>query len=201
MDKSNHEDLSQCIRPLIESAAVKKQHELDPAPTKQDYEEVTALMVELFAKNKTSYFQEDQIRSSLKSELSRSYSARRPDSRGDYADKIKQIDRIGLEGRDEILRILKEKEIVNEFDPKNLKKNLHGHIVFIENYKPEEPSGFFGRFFYTPQYKNAFDSDLPVYRYATRDELYTKKMTEENKDDSPEDESSAEDQKDLQSPN
>ena len=90
---------------------------------------------------------------------------------------------------------------MNEFDPKKFKKNLHGHIVLIENYEPEEPSGFFARFFHTPQYTNAFDSDLPVYRYATRDELYTKKMTEENKDDSPEDESSAEDQKDLQSPN
>ena len=201
MNKSNHEDSSEGIHALIESAAVKKQHELDPAPTKQDYEEVTALMVELFTKNKTKYYQEDQIIPSLKSDVWSQYQSRSINSRKDEVDPRKQIDRVGLEGRDAILRVLKEKQIVNEFDPKNLlmkrnlhNPNLHGEIVLVENYEPDEPSGFFTRFFHTPQYKNAFDSDLPVYRYATRDELYTNKLTQED-----DDESSEEEQDDLQS--
>ena len=189
MNKSNHEDSSESIQKLIESAAVKKRHELDPAPTKEDYEEVTELMVEFFAKFKTIFYQEDQIIPSLKNDLHWSkYESKKSDS------PTKLLDRIGLEGRDDILRVLKEKQIVNEFDPKNLKKNHHGHIVLVENYKPEEPSGFFERWiFHKPQYTNAFDSDLPVYRYATRDELYTNKLTQEDND-----ESSEEEQDDLQ---
>ena len=191
MNKSNHEDSSEGMHALIESVAVKKQHEFDPAPTREDYEEVTALMVEFFTKNQKNYYQEDQIISSLKRDVwSRSY-----DSKKDKADPHKHINRIGLEGRDAILSVLKEKQIIIEFDPKNLKKNHQGKIVLVENYEPEEPSGFFARFFHTPQYTNAFDSDLPVYRYATRDELYSRKRTEEDKD-----ELSAEDQNDLQSP-
>ena len=199
MNKSNHEDSSESIHALIESAAVKKQHELDPAPTKQDYEEVTALMVELFTKNKTKYYQEDQIIPSLKSDVWSRYQSRSNDSRKDEVDPRTQIDRVGLEGRDAILRVLKEKQIVNEFDPKDLKRNLHnpnlrGQIVLVENCEPDEPSGFFARFFHTPKYTNAFASDLPVYRYATRDELYTNKLTQEDND-----ESSEEEQDDLQS--
>ena len=190
MNKSNHEDSSESIQKLIESAAVKKRHELDPAPTKEDYEEVTELMVEFFAKFKTIFYQEDQIIPSLKNDLHWSkYESKKSDS------PTKLLDRIGLEGRDDILKVLKEKQIVNEFDPKNLKKNHRGHIFLDENYEPEEPSGFLTRFFRWPQYTNAFDSDLPVYRYATRDELYSKKKTEEDKDESGE-----EDEKDLQSP-
>ena len=179
MNKSN-KDSSQSIRALIETVAVKKQQELEPEPTKKDFEEVTVFMVDFFAKHKTRYFSADEIMLSLKIDLWSRFDS------SDQSDPTKQIDRIGLEGRDAILSVLKEKQIVNEFHPKCIKKNSDGHIVFID--ENEDQSGIFNSFI-------AFDSNLPVYRYATRDDLYMNKTTAENNE-----EPSAPDQNDLQSP-
>ena len=177
MDKSNQKDSSQSIRALIESVAVKKQQELEPKPSKQDYEDVTVFMIELFAKHKTRYFSEDEIIPSLKRDLR--FSDRR-------SNETEKIDRIGMEGRDAILSVLKEKQMLNEFYPKCVKKNNDGDIVLIDENKDQ--SGIFSSFI-------EYNSDLPVYRYATRDELYMNKLLTENNDPSGQD-----DQNDLQSP-
>ena len=177
MDKSNQKDSSQSIRALIESVAVKKQQELEPQPSKKDYEDVTLFMIELFAKHKTRYFSEDEIIPSLKRDLR--FSDRR-------SNETEKIDRIGMEGRDAILSVLKEKQMLKEFYPKCVKKNNDGDIVLIDESKDQ--SGIFSSFI-------EYNSDLPVYRYATRDDLYMNKLLTENNDLSGQD-----DQNDLQSP-
>ena len=170
MNKSNNEHSNESIRDLIENVAVKKHQELDPEPTKLDYQKATAIMVQLFAQNKTRYFPEDEIIPSIKKLITN--------------DKV--FDRIGLKETHEIMSVLKEKRIVNEFHPKCIKKNIAGDIVLIDENKDQ--SGFFSSFI-------AYDSNLPVYRYATRDDLYMNKTTAENYN-----EPSAPDQSDLQSP-
>ena len=177
MNKSNHKDSSQSIRALIENVAVKKQQELEPEPTEKDFEDVTVFMVDFFAKHKEIYYPEDEIIPTLKRDLR---------SRFNSSEPTRKIDRIGLEGRDAILSVLKQKRIVKEFRPKCFKKNTHGEIVFID--ENQDQSGIFNSFI-------AYDSDLPVYRYATRDDFYLNKRTTENNDESRE-----ENQNDLQSP-
>ena len=170
MNKSNNEDSNESIRNLIENVAVKKHQELDPEPTKHDYEKATAIMVELFAKQKSRYFSADEIIPSIQK----------------FIKNDKRLDRIGLKETHEIMSVLKEKRIVNEFHPKCIKKNTLGDIVLIDENKDQ--SGIFNSFI-------AYDSNLPVYRYATRDDFYMNKITTENNDDS-----SEEDQNDLHSP-
>ena len=170
MNKSNHEQSNGSIRDLIENVAVKKHQELDPEPTKLDYQIATELMVKLFAQMKTRYFSEDEIIPSIKK----------------FIKKDERLDRIGLKETHEIMSVLKEKRIVNEFHPKCIKKHTLGDIVLIDENKDQ--SGFFNSFI-------KYDSNLPVYRYATRDDLYMNKITTENND-----ESSEEDQNDLQTP-
>lgn len=170
MNKSNEKDSSQSIRALIETAAVKKHQELEPEPTKQDYEEATSLMVELFADTKSIYYSMDRIIPTLKLV---------------FPNKT-AFDRIGLAGIDAILSVLKEKQIVNEFHPKCVQKNSQGYIVLID--ENEDQSGIFSKFI-------EYDSNLPVYRYATRDDLYWNKITSENND-----ESNEKDRNDLESP-
>ena len=179
MDKSNQKDSSQSIRALIESVAVKKQQELEPQPSKKDYEDVTVFMIELFAKHKTRYFSEDEIIPSLKNDLWLR-------GMGSTSSFYKQIDRVGLQGRDAILSVLKEKQMLNEFHPKCVKKNTAGDIVVIDENK--DHSGIFSSFI-------EYNSELPVYRYATRDDLYMHKILTENNDASGQD-----DQNELQSP-
>ena len=170
MNKSNEMDSSQSIRALIETAAVKKHQELEPEPTKQDYEEATSSMVELFADTKSIYYSMDRIIPALKLV---------------FPNKT-AFDRIGLAGIDAILSVLKEKQIVNEFHPKCVQKNSQGYIVLID--ENQDQSGIFSKFI-------EYDSNLPVYRYATRDDLFMNKITSENND-----EANEEDQNDLESP-
>ena len=172
MNKSNEKDSSQSIRALIETAAVKKHQELEPEPTKQDYEEATSSMIELFAEKKIKYYPLDQIIPALKARSSN------PNN--------KAFDRIGLEGIDAILSVLKEKQIVKEFHPKCVQKNSLGEIILID--ENEDQSGIFSKFI-------EYDSNLPVYRYATRDDIFLNKITSENND-----ESNEEDRNDLESP-
>ena len=114
MNKSNQKDSNQSIRELIGSVAVKKHQELEPQPTKHDYEDVTKSMVELFAKTKAKYYPIDKIIPALKA------NSNNPNN--------KVFDRIGLEGIDAILSVLKEKQIVKEFHPKCVQKNSLGDI-------------------------------------------------------------------------
>ena len=172
MDKSNQKNSNQSIRALIETAAVKKNQQLEPEPTKQDYEKVTESMVELFAEKKTKYYPLDQIIPALKARSSN------PNN--------KAFDRIGLEGIDAILSVLKEKQIVKEFHPKCVQKNSLGEIILID--ENEDQSGIFSKFI-------EYDSRLPVYRYATRDDLFMNRITSETNDVSNE-----EDRNDLESP-
>ena len=155
MNKSNQKDSSQSIRALIETAAVKKYQELEPEPTQQDYEEATALMVHLFAHFKTKYFLEDEIIPSIQK----------------LPKNGKVLDRIGLEGRDIILSVLKEKQIVNEFDSKDFKR-FESHNDSMDLVKTNDQSG----------YGKCLNSGLRVYKYQTRDELYMKKRTAYNND-------------------
>ena len=196
MNKSNHEQSNESIRELIETVTVKtvrvkKQQELDPTPTQQDYEDVTALILELFTKNKKSCYSKDDLISFLKGNFCQQFWREFYSKENKTSDNpTKILNRIGMEGMDAILSVLKEKQILNEFDPKYLMIDRHGNIVLVENYESNNQIGrklrpiriiwiflsrlfgFFARFFFT----SAFTPDLPVYRYANRDVLYSKKI-------------------------
>ena len=107
------------IRETILNAVAKKQGntELNLIPLDKDYDDLTSQMMDLFHQNKTIYFQKDQIDSKLL-EM--------------FGDK-KLYDRLGFQGRNQILDILKEKKIVTEYWAKENSKKIQDGIFEIED--------------------------------------------------------------------
>ena len=163
MNESNHQDPSQNLRASIRTAAVKKQLEIEPLPTSQDYEDATAFMVELFAKNSKIYFPEDEIISSITNKTLKA------------SDVFK---RIGLEGRDEILNALQEKGIVRKFPGfyfQFLSRDSSGRIVSI--YQPGIFMTIVTLIAVLPFIITLIDRlHFPLYRYQSKDEIYKEKV-------------------------
>ena len=88
----------QKLREAIGNAADKKLQDFKLIPTTKDYEEVTGYLIELFTKTQGIYHDYKTIIPKLKQVYPRRTA----------------IDRIGPEGLDEILSVLKEKRIITE---------------------------------------------------------------------------------------
>ena len=152
MNKRNQQSSSQNFRAAIESAATKKQHELKLVATTEDYKEVTGYMVELFAKNKKIYFRKDCLLGTLKKTI--------PNNT--------VFDRIGVKGRDEIVSVLIEKNMLQEYSAEYVTKDKSGQITSILRWP----------------YNGAIDirqkkEAVRLVRYTTESEVYQRKKAEE----------------------
>ena len=146
MSAKNDKNPSEGIRAIIARAAYKKQQEF--LPSTQDYEDVTALMIEYFWENSGFYQRKENILTELKK----------------IEPKNKVFNRVGSDGRDEILSVLVEKKILTKAVVDNYYIDDYGRSSWISlTRKP----GFTNHRTLIKPYNSSTKPEVELYRYAT----------------------------------